>query len=76
MQKSCSRSVSRRFNVCVCSAENVQAMGGGPLPKNIRLKARLDKDGSAGMDSAGDLTGQVDKAKLGDKVKIKITKAI
>ncbi|RZA26667.1 MAG: hypothetical protein EOP10_02825, partial [Proteobacteria bacterium] len=39
------------------TSENVQTMAGGPLPKNIRLKARLDKDGSAGMDAAGDLTG-------------------
>lgn len=58
------------------TTENVQTMGGGPVPKNIRLKARLDKDGSAGMDQPGDLTGQVDKAKAGDTVKIKIAKAI
>ncbi len=58
------------------TSENVQTMAGGPLPKNIRLKARLDKDGSAGMDAAGDLTGLVEKSKLGDKVKIKINKAI
>jgi hypothetical protein len=60
----------------VLNTDNVQAMGGGSLPKNIRLKARLDKDGSAGMDATGDLTGQIDKIKLGDKAKIKISKAI
>lgn len=58
------------------TTDNVQSMGGGAVPKNIRLKARLDKDGSAGMDSAGDLTGQVEKVKVGDKVKIKIAKSI
>ncbi len=58
------------------TTDNVQTMGGGAVPKNIRLKARLDKDGSAGMDSAGDITGQIEKAKAGDKLKIKIAKAI
>lgn len=58
------------------TSDNVQAMGGGPVPKNLRLKARLDKDGSAGMDSPGDLVGTAEKVKVGDKVKIKINKAI
>lgn len=58
------------------TSENVQTMGGGPIPKNLRLKARLDKDGSAGMDQPGDLVGIIEKAKAGDKVKIKIAKAI
>lgn len=58
------------------TSENVQTMGGGPVPKNLRLKARLDKDGSAGMDQPGDLVGTVEKAKAGETVKIKISKAI
>ncbi len=58
------------------TTENVQTMGGGAVPKNIRLKARLDKDGSAGMDSPGDLVGLVEKVKAGDKTEIKINKAI
>jgi len=58
------------------TSENVQTMGGGPIPKNLRLKARLDKDGSAGMDQPGDLVGTIEKAKAGDAVKIKIAKAI
>lgn len=65
-----------KFYTGELTTENVQTMGGGAVPKNIRLKARLDKDGSAGMDSPGDLTGQVDKAKAGDSVKIKIAKVI
>ncbi|MBC7531864.1 MAG: hypothetical protein H7318_09815 [Oligoflexus sp.] len=58
------------------TSENIQTMGGGPVPKNLRLKARLDKDGSAGMDQPGDLVGTVEKAKAGETVKIKIAKAI
>lgn len=58
------------------TSENIQTMGGGPVPKNLRLKARLDKDGSAGMDQAGDLVGTVEKVKVGETVKIKIAKAI
>lgn len=46
---------------------NVRQMGHGPLPKTMRLKARLDKDGSAGMDSAGDLMGDIKGVKLGAK---------
>ena len=30
-----------------------------PTPKRMRLKARLDKDGNAGMDQPGDLTGEI-----------------
>jgi hypothetical protein len=40
---------------------NITVMGQGrPLPKNIRLKARLDKDGSGGKDQAGDIVGTFD----------------
>ena len=58
------------------TSANVQAMGGGPVPKNLRVKARLDKDGSAGKDQPGDLVGTADKIKLGEKVKITINTAI
>ncbi|MBC7533884.1 MAG: hypothetical protein H7318_20145 [Oligoflexus sp.] len=51
-------------------------MDGGPAQKNLRFKALLDMNGSAGVDQAGDLVGTVEKAKIGDKVKIKIAKAI
>lgn len=64
------------FYTAELNTDNVQSMAGGAVPKNVRLKARLDKDGSAGMDSAGDLTGQVDKVKAGETAKIKISKAI
>lgn len=35
------------------------AMGGGEWPQTFRLKARLDKDGAGGPDSAGDVIGEV-----------------
>lgn len=58
------------------TTENVQAMGGGPVPKNLRIKARLDKDGAAGKDQAGDLVGSQDKVKAGESTKIVINTAI
>ncbi len=36
-----------------------------PLPQNMRLKARLDRDGVAGVDQPGDLVGIVDGVKFG-----------
>lgn len=60
--------------------ERVQAMGGGmdrPLPKNMRLKARLDLDGLGGMDQPGDLIGVVEGVPFGaENVEIKINQAV
>ncbi len=58
------------------TTENVQVMGGGAVPKNLRIKARLDKDGTAGKDQSGDLVGSAEKVKPGDAVKVNITQAI
>ncbi len=58
------------------TTSNVMMMSGGPVPKSVRIKARLDKDGSAGKDDAGDLVGIVDKVKAGDKAKVVINTAI
>jgi len=58
------------------TTENVMLMGGGDLPKAIRIKARLDKDGSAGPDEPGDLVGIAEKVTLGAKAVITINKAI
>ncbi len=62
--------------------ERIQVMGGGmegmerPLPKSMRLKARLDLDGLAGMDQPGDLTGVVEGVPFGaENVEIKINQA-
>jgi hypothetical protein len=56
---------------------NVQRMSAqAALPKSIRLKARLDKDGSAGMDQPGDVVGKLDNVKVGDAAKIVINTTI
>ena len=39
----------------------------GATPKKLRIKARLDKDGSAGMDQKGDITGELSPVELGSK---------
>lgn len=58
-------------------SSNVMMMGGGePSPATLRIKARLDKDGSAGPDEAGDFVGIADKVKLGSDTVITIDKAI
>ena len=50
---------------------------GMPFPKNVRLKARLDRDGSAGPDRPGDLTGEVTGISKGSKgIEIRINKRI
>ena len=46
--------------------EKLQTMiEGQPPPKKIRLKARLDRDGRAGLDQPGDLVGSVSGLVLG-----------
>ncbi len=56
---------------------NVQRMNPqAPFPKTIRLKARLDKDGNAGMDQPGDVIGKADGIKVGDNAKIVINTTI
>jgi hypothetical protein len=57
-------------------ASNIMVMGGGASPQTLRIKAKLDKDGSAGPDAAGDVVGIVDGVKVGSKVTIKLDKAI
>jgi hypothetical protein len=55
---------------------NVMVMGGGAAPAKLRIKAKLDKDGSAGPDSPGDLVGTADGVALGGKAVVTIDKAI
>lgn len=57
-------------------SNNIMKMGGGETPKKLRIKAKLDKDGSAGADAAGDVVGIVEGVAVGSKVTIKIDKAI
>ena len=47
------------------------------IPEMLNLKAKLDKDGSAGPDSSGDLVGTLNGIKKGSKnLKIELTKVI
>lgn len=59
--------------------ENLQLMNPNSekLPSKLRLKARLDRDGSAGADQSGDLTGEVSTLELGqENVELIISKFI
>lgn len=56
---------------------NVMLMGApGQAPAAFKIKARLDKDGSAGPDAAGDLVGFAEKVKVGADTVITIDKAL
>ncbi len=57
-------------------SNNVVVMGQGSLPKTLRIKAKLDKDGTAGPDGQGDLVGTVSGVKMGAKATITIDKSI
>jgi hypothetical protein len=55
---------------------NVQVMGAPTPPTELRLKARLDKDGSAGGDQPGDIVGKAEKVAAGSTTKIVINTVI
>ena len=57
-------------------SSNVMVMGSGETPKTLRIKAKLDKDGSAGPDASGDVVGIAEHVKVGSTVTVKIDKAI
>ncbi len=58
----------------VLTKDNVQSMmGEAPWPEGFKLKARLDRDGSAGADQPGDLVGEVfpvAKGQVGVEIRI------
>lgn len=54
---------------------NVTVMGGAQ-PKAFRVKAKLDKDGAAGPDAAGDLVGIIEKVVVGAATVVTIDKAM
>lgn len=48
-----------------------------PFPPEFKLKARLDRDGTAGPDQPGDLVGEVTPVRLGaEGVEIRINRVI
>lgn len=63
------------FHKFTLTTDNVQQMMPSPVPKKMRIKARLDKDGSAGMDRPGDIVGEIKPVQAGSKdIKIVLSK--
>lgn len=63
------------FNLTTGNIARMQASAGKTLMK-MRIKARLDKDGSAGVDQPGDLIGVIDNIDVGAKnLKLMINQA-
>jgi hypothetical protein len=63
----------------VLTKESMMMMPGGQggMPPEFKLKARLDKEGVAGPDKSGDLTGEVYPVKLGQEgVEIRINRLV
>ncbi len=62
----------------VLTPDNTQLMNpNAPLPKRLRLKARLDQDGQGGSDQSGDLFGVQNDVSLGQEhVVIKIDQQV
>lgn len=57
-----------RFHEFIVTSETLSVMNADrPLPKRFRLKAKLDADGNAGMDQAGDLVGEATDLAFGAK---------
>ncbi len=58
------------FHKFELTTENVKQMGGmmgSSVPTELRIKARLDKDGSGGRDRPGDIVGEIKSVKAGSK---------
>jgi len=59
---------SGEFFKFLLTKEKMMMMGGGQngqMPKNIRIKARLDNDGMGGQDQPGDIVGSVASVPFG-----------
>jgi hypothetical protein len=67
---SVSQDASGRFVHFALTPETMQVMPGsasGGMPAQFRLKARLDADGTAGMDQPGDLVGELESVTTGSR---------
>ena len=71
------KDASGEFTEFKITTTSLRTMGaGGAVPNPLRIKARLDKDGNAGMDQPGDIVGMIENVKLGTKsVSILLDKA-
>ncbi len=48
-----------------------------PFPRNFRIKVRLDRDGAAGPDQPGDLTGEIGPVAIGSTdITVKIDRLV
>jgi hypothetical protein len=66
MRDSISLSGKAQVTDFILTPERLQIMRpGSPVPKNFRLKVRLDRDGQGGQDQPGDLVGQIDRVAYG-----------
>ena len=66
------KDASGKFHTFRLTDSNVTKMSGGDTPAKIEIKARLDRDGSAGRDSPGDLVGSAKGVNAGS-TDVKIT---
>jgi hypothetical protein len=60
--------VTGEFFKFLLTKEKMMMMGaaqGGEMPKNLRIKARLDNDGMGGQDQPGDIVGSVSNVPFG-----------
>ncbi|MFK7824230.1 MAG: hypothetical protein AB8G05_08735 [Oligoflexales bacterium] len=66
------------FHKFVITKDNLQVMRPSHrIPKTLRIKARLDRSGTAGMDAPGDIVGEILPVKTGSTdVRITINKLI
>lgn len=77
-RKTLSSDAKGAFYDFVLTKDNMQRMmGDAEFPSEFKLKARLDRDGSAGPDQPGDLVGDVFPVKLGQEgVEIRIGRMV
>ena len=60
MRESLTNDAGGKFLDFMITPERIQMMNPeAPMPKSLRVKARLDLDGMGGSDQPGDITGQI-----------------
>lgn len=82
LRKSMSGEIGSVVYDFVLTKDNLQLMGGamgggGDLPPEFKLKARLDRDGTAGPDQPGDVVGEVAVVQKGQSgIEIRLNRVI
>ncbi len=68
MRESIATDASGKFMDFMITPERIQMMNPeAPMPKSLRVKARLDLDGMGGADQPGDITGQAVPVSFGSE---------